>query len=158
MDYMQEDSVFEKAREIVSNILNDNKIELVEMTYRREGGRRVLRILVDTEGGISIDECAKLNEIIGETLDAQDIINEHYILEVSSPGLDRPLKSKNDFLRLKGKRIRAHTYEPIAGKREFAGVLEVVSDDSIGILEDAHMITIPLDKISKATFDYLNLI
>ncbi len=156
---MQKDIVLDRIKEIVSKILCDNNIELVDITYKREGRVMVLRILADKEGGITVDECARMNEIISETMDREDFIDEKYSLEVSSPGLDRLLKTKKDFLRVKGKRIRVHTYEPIDGKKEFVGILEAVDDDNIAVSDkDARLIKMPLNKISKATFDYKSLL
>ena len=156
---MKEDILFEKIKETASNVLRDNGIELVDMIYRREGSVMVLRVLADMESGITIDECARMNEAIGEVLDKGDVIPEKYILEVSSPGLDRPLKTKKDFLRLKGKRIRIHAYEPIEGRKEFVGLLESVEEDNIAISDENSKLTkIPLNKISKAIFDYKSLL
>ncbi len=156
---MQNDTLLNRIRETVSNILRDNAIELVGITYKKKGHVRVLRILADKDAGITIDECAKMNGVIAEVLDKEDFIDENYILEVSSPGLDRPLKTKNDFLKIKGKRIRVHIYEPIEGKKEFVGVLVAVDDDNIAISDkNAKLTKMPLNKISKATFDYKSLI
>ncbi len=158
-DKMAKDSLQDRVKDIVCAALRDNGAELVDMTHRKEGKRKVLRVLADKEAGITVEECARMNEIIGEALDKEDFMDEYYILEVSSPGLDRPLKTKADFLRIKGKRVRVHTYEPIDGRREFAGILEAVEDDSIGVYEEnAKLIKMPLSKISKATFDYKSLI
>lgn len=156
---MQEELLLQKVRDIVSNIFIDNKIELVDITYMREGGRRVLRILADTESGITVDECTRINEVIGEALDREDIMDANYILEVSSPGLDRPLKTRKDFLRIEGERIHVHTFAPIDGKKEFAGTLESVDEDGIVVGDDSAKLTkIPFVKISKATLDYKNIL
>lgn len=156
---MQDEDLLNKIRDIVSNIFRDNKMELVDITYRREGGVKVLRILADTETGITADECARMNELIGEALDKEDFIDESYILEISSPGLDRPLKTKQDFMRIKGKRIRVYTYTPIDKKKEFIGILEAVDDSSITVSDDSTKLTnIPFDKISKATLDYKDIL
>src|SRR3989338_1423962 len=108
MANMQKTDIIDKVRPIISNILSDNKIELVSMTYRREGRDNVLRILADTAKGITAAECARVNEFISEALDREDIIGERYLLEVSSPGLDRPLKTKADFVKELGKKVRIH--------------------------------------------------
>ena len=156
---MQNEHLLNRIRDIVSNIFRDNKIELVDIIYRKEGGARVLRILADTEVGITVDECAKMNEVVGETLDREDFIDENYILEISSPGLDRPLKTKGDFLRIKGKRIHVHTFAPLDDKKEFVGALETVDDSSIAVFDDnAKLTKIPFDEISKATLDLKSLI
>ena len=152
---MQKEELVTRIRDTVSNIFNENRIELVDLTYKRQGGVKVLRILADTESGITVDECAKMNEVIGEALDREDFINENYIMEISSPGLDMPLKTKNDFVRMKGKRIRVHTFAPIDEKREFVGALETVDDSNITVFCDKAKLTkIPLDKISKAKLDF----
>ena len=146
-------------RELVANIFLDNKIELVSLTYKREGSARVLRILADTESGITADECSKLNEMVGTALDEANIIAEKYVLEISSPGLDRPLKRRRDFERIKGKKIYVHTFAPINEKKEFAGALHEIDDSGIGVMDDGAKLTkIPFDKISKATLDYKSLI
>lgn len=110
---MQKGDILEKVRSIIANILRDNKIELVDIVYKRRGRDTILSILADTAGGITLNECAKMNEIIGETLDKEDIIEGSYLLEISSPGLDRPLKKKEDFIREIGKKVRIHTYSPV---------------------------------------------
>ena len=83
---MQKNELQEKIKEITVNILAAHKIELVDIAYRKESKAKILRILADTETGITMDECAKMNKLIGEALDEKDLIDERYILEVSSPG------------------------------------------------------------------------
>ncbi len=139
--------IVEKVKEAVSNLLEENRIEMVDITYRRESGGMVLRLLVDKEGGITIGECAGLNEEISALLDKEDIVAEKYILEVSSPGLDRPLKTRRDFERLIGKKIHVHVYEPIEGKRrDCEGTINSVDDETVTV----DNIKIRLDKIAKA--------
>lgn len=148
---MQKDDILEKIRDLVHNILRDNKMELVNITYRREGRANVLRILADTEKGITAADCARINEIVGEALDKDDIIGESYLLEVASPGLDRPLKTKADFIREKSKKVRIHTYTPIEGKKEFKGILEGADEENVSIMtEKGRRLTIAFDKISSA--------
>lgn len=156
---MQDEDLLNKIQDMVSNIFRDNKIELVDITYRREGGVKVLRILADTKTGITADECARMNELIEEALDKEDFIDESYVLEISSPGLDRHLKTKQDFIRIKGKKICVYTYLPIDKKKKFIGNLEAVDDSSITVSDDSTKLTkITFDKISKATLDYKDLI
>jgi len=176
---MQKNDTVEKIRPLVYNILQDNKIELIDITYRRESGGNVLRISADTDTGITIDECARMNEVISEALDESNLIEDRYILEVASPGLDRPLKAKSDFLRVKGEKIRVHTYAPVdtfdkpassgplsitpskrsasrgENKKEFTGKLEDVSDGEISISTDSGVnVNIPFDKIASARLDF----
>jgi ribosome maturation factor RimP len=138
--------IVEKVEELVSNLLQEKVIELVDITYKRESGGMVLRLLVDKEGGITLGDCAYLNEEIGNMLEQEDAIPEKYMLEVSSPGLDRPLKTRRDFERAMGKKIHVHTYEPINDKRDCEGTVKSVDDEKVIIDE----VVIPLKKISKA--------
>ncbi len=152
---MQKNDIVEKIRTIVSNILQDNKIELIDITYRREGRGNVLRIFADTANGITVAECARINEIVGEALDKDDIIGERYLLEVSSPGLDRPLKTKADLVRQKGKKVRVHTYVPVENRKEFIGTLEEVDGENVFIVvEKGIKISIALDKIASARLHF----
>ncbi len=139
--------IIEKVKGLIGNLLKDKAIELVDITYRRESGGMTLRLLVDKEGGITLDECTYLNEEIGKILDGEDIMAEKYVLEVSSPGLDRPLKTRRDFERVMEKKICVHTYEPIEGKRrDCEGVVTSVDDEKVTVGN----FVIRLDKIAKA--------
>lgn len=139
--------IVEKIRELTANFLQEKRIELVDIVYRRESGGMVLRLLVDREGGITLGECSYLNEEIDRILDEAGLMTEKYLLEVSSPGLDRPLKTKRDFERVMGKKIRVHTYEPIEGRRrDCEGIVNSVDDEKVTV----DNIEIRLDKISKA--------
>lgn len=119
----------EALREIISGLLEKRGVELVDFTYRREGSRNVLRILADTPGGISLNVCAELNRLIGELLDEKKLIQESYVLEVSSPGLDRPLLTARDFKRVIGKEVRLLFKRPLSGRTDVQGVLEDVKED-----------------------------
>ena len=145
---MMDDTIVDKVTSLVDNILQEKEIELVEITYRREQGGMTLRLLVDKENGITVDECARLNEEIGMLLEAKDLMIDKYLLEIASPGLDRLLKTRRDCERVIGKIINVHTYEPVkSGKgRDYAGVVKSVDDKKLN-MDD---IEIPLDKISKA--------
>lgn len=124
---------------------------LVDIICRREGSSLFLRILADRpEGGINLDECARLNRDIGGLLDEKDIIKENYILEVSSPGLDRPLKTREDFSRLLNKKAKFFLNEVINGKLEWDGLINRVSPESVCIAIGEGTIEVPLIKINKA--------
>lgn len=152
---MQKSDIIAKIEGIVSNILQRNGIELIDITYRRESSGNVLRISADTESGITIDECARMNTALSDALDASNIIEDRYILEVSSPGLDRPLRSKNDFSKAKGKKIRIYTYMAIDSKKEFIGMVGDAGQTEVSILTDnGERVTIPFDKISSARLDF----
>jgi ribosome maturation factor RimP len=143
---MNKKEVVGKVRDIVANLLDDNKIELVDATYRRETGGMTLRLLVDKEGGITLNECAELNGKISELLDGAGVMEDKYLLEVNSPGLDRPLKTRRDFERIMGKVVHVHTYEPVNDKRDHEGEVKAVDDEKV-IIGDTE---IGLEKISNA--------
>ncbi len=113
--------IVEKVKELISNLLQGKEIELVDLVYRKEGPKMVLRLTLDKKDGITLDECGAVNEQLGELLDKESVLAEGYILEVCSPGLDRPLKTKKDFDRVTGKLVKVNTYGPVEDKREHVG-------------------------------------
>lgn len=147
--YYQE--VIEELKKIILPILEEDDIELVELSFARSSDRAILKLLVDKKyGGIDLQECARLNEKIGNTLDAQSQELNRYILEVSSPGLDRPLRVKSDFLRCINRKARFFLSESIKGKIEHEGAIIKVEQDSVYIDIDGDIVEIPLVKIKKA--------
>lgn len=148
---MEEKIVVEKVREITAQMLFDSGIELVELTYRRESGGMVLRFTVDKGGGITIAECGNLSQKIERILDESNIIEERYILEVQSPGLDRRLVKTSDFERAIGEEIVVNTYGPVANKREHMGKLKWVNEEKIEIETPVGAeVIIPRNLIAKA--------
>lgn len=124
---------------------------LVELISRYEGKNTVLKILVDKpEGGISIGDCAYLNEQLSRLLDERDLIPESYLLEVSSPGLDRPLRTRSDFLRCLNRKVRFWFTQAQEGKREWEGIIKEVKGDSLIVYRENALVEIPLAKISRA--------
>ena len=143
--------LLDRIKELISPLFPEGSYDLVDMALKREAGRMILRLLVDRPtGGITLDECAKLNSKIGEILDEADLIQERFALEVSSPGLDRPLKTEKDFCRKLEKNIRIFLSEPIKDKIEFAGKLIKVTEGAIILLVNSYEVVIPVDKINKA--------
>jgi ribosome maturation factor RimP len=142
--------VTERVKALVRGYLDDNGIELVDIVYRREQGGMVLRLLADTPQGITIDECEALNNYLSETLDKEDVIQEHYTIEVSSPGLDRQLKTDRDFERIIGKDIEVTTYEKIDEKKAHTGRLIGMDKEKIVIESDGVSTVIPRRSIAVA--------
>lgn len=148
---MDRQELIAELKNIIGDYLKIQGLDLVDFIYRYEGRNLILRILVDRfEGGITLDECAKLNGQINNLLDEKDILQTRYILEVSSPGLDRALKTKNDFLRCINRRARFFLNESINGKIELEGLICKVENDSVYIESRNELIEIPLTKINKA--------
>jgi ribosome maturation factor RimP len=148
---MDRESIINELRNIFSSYLEAQGLDLVDLIYRYEGRDLFLRILVDNpSGGISLSECAELNQELGRILDEKDIMPQRYILEVSSPGLDRPLKEKKDFLRCINRKVRFYLSEPINGKLEVEGTIEKVEETSVYIDREGVSMEISLSKVNKA--------
>ncbi len=148
---MDKQEIISELKNIVEGYLSTKDLDLVDLIYRYEGRDLVVRILADRpEGGISLGECAKLNSEISRILDEKDILQQGYLLEVSSPGLDRPLSSKKDFLRCLGKKVKIFLREPLNGKFELQGLINNADDDSVTIDYEARAVKVALNMISKA--------
>jgi len=142
--------IVDRVRELVEPYLSQNGAELIDIIYRREQPGMVLRLLVDTPAGITIDECEAINNYLSELLDSQNLIEEHYVIEVSSPGLDRPIKTDRDFERVMGREITANTFEPVDGKKEIEGTLVGMNKDEVVLESDGISTVIPRQKIAVA--------
>jgi ribosome maturation factor RimP len=146
--------VTEIVEELVAPILNEMNLELVDIEYVKEGKEWFLRVFIDSEKGIDIDECAAVSERLSEKMDEQDPVPHNYFMEVSSPGAERPLKKAADFERSIGKNVYIKTYEPIDGEKEFEG--ELMSFDgqtitiTIKIKTRKKTIEIPYEKVAHA--------
>ena len=141
----------DKIKEIIEPILQEEQVELVEILLRREAGRQVLRLLVDKDNGIQLSDCIKLNEKIGRVLDEGNVIQENYVIEVDSPGIDRPFKVKRDYERAIGRLVRVTLNEKILGKKEYIARLEEISDAGVKIdVKKKGIIEIPFEKIVRA--------
>jgi ribosome maturation factor RimP len=146
--------VTEVVAELVSPIVTDAGLELVDIEYVKEGRDWFLRVYIDKEAGIDIEECGLISEKLSEKLDEMDPIPHNYFLEVSSPGAERPLKKDKDFERAIGKNVFIKTYEPIEGEKAFEGILlefdgQIVKIE-IKIKTRKKIIEIPYDKVANA--------
>ena len=148
-----DEDVINSVREILDSLLLEEGLELVDIEYRREGRGRVLRIYIDKEGGVTVDDCAKISRELGALLDVHDVIPSSYTLEVSSPGLTRALKKPRDFNRFRGKRVKIKTKIDIEGRRIFIGRLLDFVDDVATVLVDGHTYFIDYDKIEMANLE-----
>ncbi|MBU1906190.1 MAG: ribosome maturation factor RimP [Candidatus Omnitrophica bacterium] len=148
---MYKTKLIDELRVIIGDYLASEGKELVDLTYRHEGRNIFLRILVDNpEGGIKLDECTYLSEAMGNILDERGILEQQFILEVSSPGLDRPLVSESDFLRCLNKKAKFFLRELVNGKVEWDGIISKVEGDSVYVDINGNLSQIPLSKINKA--------
>ena len=132
--------------------------ELTDLTYEKRGKEWCLTLFIDSENGISIDDCETVSRRISEVLDEEDPIEQSYFLEVSSPGMDRPLKKEKHYLSNLDKKIAVHLFAPLDGKKDIEGVLKSYSQEELTLeLENGDMITLENSKIAKANrLDELN--
>lgn len=132
-----------KAEELVLPLVEANNFELVDVEYVKEAGTWYLRIYIDKEGGININDCELVSRAFSEILDKEDPIEDAYILEVSSPGLGRPLKKDKDFQRNLGEEVEVRTYKPINKQKEFVGLLDAWDKETVTLqLESGEVMTI----------------
>ncbi len=144
-------AITQRVKELIDPLLAARRIDLVELVCRQEGGRVVVRCLVDTARGITLDELSHLNQTIGAVLDEYDVISERYLLEVSSPGLDRPLKTSSDFERVIGRRVKVSTVAPVNARREYAGELMGANEELITLrLDNGDKLQVLLSEIAHA--------
>jgi ribosome maturation factor RimP len=140
---------------LAESLLPDFGMEMVDVEFRFERGRWTLRIFIDKKGGVTVDDCANVSRDLGDLVEAENIIGYPYVLEVSSPGLDRPLRKESDFVRSIGKLIRLETARPINKRRNFSGRLTHVKDGMIGIFVDkTNLVELPLKEIKRARLRY----
>ncbi len=125
-----------KCEELVMPIIEENNFELVDVEYVKEGSNYYLRVYADKEGGINIDDCVLISRALEVKLDEDDFIGTQYILEVSSPGLGRPLKKEKDYIRSIGKAVEIKLYKGIDGVKEFEGELVSYKDETVTIMAE----------------------
>lgn len=123
--------VADLVTELVTPIIEKENLELVDVEYIKEGDNYYLRIFIDSEEGVGLKECETVSNILDEKLDKLDPIKESYILEVSSPGIERPLKKIEDFDRFKGELVFVKTYVSIEGKKEITGYIRERNGEKI---------------------------
>ena len=140
-------------RALVDPILFSEEIELVDIEYRREARGWVLRLYIDKEGGITVDDCAEVSREMGRILDVEDFISSPYTLEVSSPGLTRPLRNERDFMKYRNRRVKVTTREPIGNRRQWKGRIRGVEGDRVELEVDGELFPIPLSNVAKANLE-----
>lgn len=143
-----------KVSQAVEPILEGLGFELVDVEYLSDQGRWVLRITADKAGGIKLDDCARISRDVGEVIEVSGVVGHAYVLEVSSPGLNRPLKKPKDFIRAVGRRVKLKTVEPVGGRRHFNGYLEVFRDDTLYLRVDGKEVLLGLKDVEKANLVY----
>ena len=132
-------------------LLADMGMELVEVEFRRESGGWVLRLYIDRDGGVSVEDCAQVSREVSVFLDVEDMIDHAYNLEVSSPGLERPLRKAEDFARFAGRRVRVKMAAPLEGRRVFTGTLRgMEAEDVVVELDEGVRVRLPRRDVARA--------
>lgn len=131
----------QKAEALLAPIVAEAGFELVDVEYVKEAGNWYLRGYIDKTEGITVNDCEAVSRRFSDELDKNDFIEDSYIMEISSPGLDRPLKKEKDFIRSMGKLVEVRTYRPIEKQKEFCGTLHAYDDNSVTIDEDGTLRT-----------------
>ena len=131
--------------------------DLIEMEVHKGKGRWILRYFIDREGGITVEDCAQVSSTVSSLLDAKDPIEAPYTLEVSSPGIERPLRREEDFVKYSGKEVKIRTEHAVFGRKNYFGVLLGVRDGSVLINdEEGGEVSIALNNIKKARLKYFS--
>ncbi len=143
-----------RVRQLAEPILAERGLELIEVEFRRESHGWVLRIYMDKPGGITLDDCQRVSEELSDHLDVEDFIDHPYHLEVSSPGLDRPLTRPADYVRYAGQAARIATRQSVDGRHNFRGRLAGLQEDVVLLdLPDGTRASIPLELILRARLE-----
>ncbi|MBE9537309.1 MAG: ribosome maturation factor RimP [Proteobacteria bacterium] len=148
-------TVEESAAKIAEPIIESMGMELVDVEYRREQVGWVLRLYIDKPGGVTLDDCSGVSREVSVAIEVEDILDQRYSLEVSSPGLTRPLKKLSDFERFAGSYAKLKFYGPIEGRKTVVGTIKSVEGEIILFsLDDKEDITLNFGDIAKANLEY----
>ncbi|MDF2891427.1 MAG: hypothetical protein K0R80_1794 [Clostridia bacterium] len=145
---MSKTKVEDVVYELCKPVTDKHNFELVEVEYKKEGGEWYLRIYIDKDGGITIDDCQVVSEEVSELLDQADPIESAYIFEVSSPGIERPLKTERDYQKAIGKLMEAKLFAPIDGKKAIEGILTGYSEDTVELDQNNNKIVLDKKQIA----------
>ena len=139
-----------RAEGLAQKVVEAEEIELVHVELAGNERGPILRVYIDKPGGVNLADCQKISEQLSLLLDVEDLIPHHYVLEVSSPGLERPLFKEGDFRRFKGREARVITLEEIESRRKFTGFIREYTGGVLHLACDNRTILIPFDSIKKA--------
>ena len=155
--YMKEDQqaqIRRQVEELSESLVVAEGMELVDLEYRREGPRWMLRLFIDKEGGVTVEDCARISRELGDLLDVKDIIPQTYVLEVSSPGLNRRVRKKEDFSRFAGQKVQLWLAAPRDGRRKIVGELIGVEGEEVVVAAIEGRFSVALKDIDKANLIY----
>jgi ribosome maturation factor RimP len=145
--------VYDKVVDATRDLVRGLGLEVVDARIDREKGRTFLRISLDKEGGLTLDECAAASELLGQVLDRESVVKGPYVLEVMSPGIDRPLRRRGDYEGSVGKRIKVNLRQPFEGRVTFRGILLEAAEGSVRLDLGTEQIDLSCEAISSARLD-----
>ncbi|HXK59022.1 MAG TPA: ribosome maturation factor RimP [Acidobacteriota bacterium] len=146
--------IADRVERLIREAVEAEGYELVHVEYLPRGAGSILRIYIDRPGGVSLDDCQQVSRHVGVLLDVEDMIPHQYVLEVSSPGIERPLFKQSDYTRFAGREIRLTTNEKIEGKKNFSGVLRGINEGIVELESEGKLRRIPFEQIRKANLVY----
>ena len=147
---MSRDKLKAKLHRLLEPVVNQEGLELVWLDYNA-GRKGHLAVYIDKPGGVTITDCERASRVLSDELDAYDPIPQSYVLEVSSPGLERPLTDAADFQRFQGEAVKIYTTDPVGGKKFFQGKLSAAGEEHIVIIPESNeAVEIPMEYIKKA--------
>ena len=147
---MEKPSIYQAVTKLLEPVFREGSIELVDVEYEKTGKIWTLRVFIDKNQGVTVGDCQKLSREIEDLIEVHELISVPYVLEVSSPGLDRLLKKERDFLRNKGKRIQIKTFLPINNKKQFSGTIKNFMNETLFLEDTSGIVEIKLGKIAQA--------
>lgn len=147
------ETVAERVWEVAEPLVTDEGLEIVDIEYRREPRGMMLRLFVDREGGVSLDDLTRVSRQLGDLLDAHDVVSGSYTLEMSSPGINRRLRRPEHFSRYIGEKVRVKLAVPRDGRRVFVGKLESVEDNGISVADQTGVHVIGFSEIAQANYE-----
>ena len=150
---VKSEALLGEVRQVVEPILQSQGFELVDLEYRRESRGWVLRIYLDREGGVTLDDCAGVSGEVGALLEVKEVIPNPYVLEVSSPGLTRPLKKPEDFDKYRNRLVKIKLYQPLEGRKNFKGTLLGLEGEKVRLDIEGLVYELPLQGIAKANLE-----
>ena len=142
--------VTQSVIELIEPGLLAKGFELVDVEFKKEGKNWVLRVFIDKEGGVTLEDCQKISRLAGDLIEVEEVIEPAYTMEVSSPGLNRVLKKEKDFIRFSGKKIGVQCHAPLNGRKKFTGILKDFKNQSIHLEVDGQLQIIPINRVAKA--------
>ncbi|MDY7035431.1 MAG: ribosome maturation factor RimP [Thermodesulfobacteriota bacterium] len=146
--------ITKQVTDLVAPILEEMDFELIDVEYFSNQGRWVLRLFIDKDGGVTIDDCANVSGEIGDLIDLKGFIEHEYILEVSSPGLNRTLKKEKDFFWAVGKKVKVRMVSPLNNRRNFSGYLKNFNGRILYVEMDDGTAALPLKEVDRANLVY----